>query len=189
MLESLILLASGGALTLAGSYFQHRWKSKREDELREADERARRVQVDRDAVAELLGAMLDLVSAVANLGAAYETAAATGARINAERAQYFQERVHSFGLALASARLSVRNPAARPSLEELHQHWAKMVNHLSLASFGQPSKQFTDDFAAFHKVTMRAWLQLEEACLTWDGSLTPVRAVESPPRKGDAPAE
>lgn len=176
MWETILPFVAGATVAWGGAYLQHTLTARREDKLRKSEQKARRVQDDKDAVADLLAAMFGWHSAVVNLSQAY-AAAARGATVDVDRIREYQEMGEGFGVVLARARLAVRNPAARPPLDALRIQHVKMSGHMSLGALGIPSDDFNKDFREFREVSGKAWQQLESACLQWDGSL-PRKTIE-----------
>lgn len=172
--ETLLSLAQfivGGAVGAGSAYLQQRWAATREDRRRDADERRERIQADRDVVADLIVALYAYASGVANLKLAYD-ATNRGGRVDVDRVREFQEAASAFSTALVRARVTVRNPAARPALDALHEQNVKMANHLNLAALGQPAPEFLADFREFRRIIGESQVALETAALTYDGTLS-----------------
>ncbi|WP_211239725.1 hypothetical protein [Jiangella gansuensis] len=121
-------------------------------------------------IADLLTALSRWASAVANLSLAYE-AAQNGRQLDSERQREFLQDGDAFWASLTRARLSVRNPAARPALDALQEQFIRMTNHMNLAAFKQTSPKFIADFQDYRVIIGNAKAALEQAALNWDGEL------------------
>ncbi|WP_146605039.1 hypothetical protein [Jiangella anatolica] len=158
----------GGVLVLFSSFLQHVWTTRKEDRRLRESEKAMRVQHDRDVIADLLTALQRWATAIANLSVAYE-AAQNGAKLDAARVREFHQDTDAFWALLTRARLSVRNPAARQTLDALQEQFILMTNHLNLAAAGQTSSKFVADFQDYRTIVGNAKIALEQAALNWDG--------------------
>lgn len=170
-----ISAAVGGVLVWFGTFLQHRLTVQRDDRQREAEARASRIQMEREIIGELIAEMYQWANAVANLGVTYEQARRTrsSAAVDVERFRKHQDDLRPFAAALARARVSVQNPAARPALEALRKQHLAMSTLLNQEAAGSPAPDYLEQFRRFQQVLGEVNQQLEEAALRWDGVLPP----------------
>jgi len=169
----------GGAVASVSAYLQHRWTAKREDRRRAEDERANRIQLERDVTADLVIAIYDYVESTANIKFALERAS-QGAALDKDRIRQYQAKARALRPVLVRARLTLGNPAARPALDALHEQDVRMPSHFNLLVLGEPSSEFATDFVDFQRVIGESRVAIEEAALTYDGVL-PARSRRARP--------
>jgi hypothetical protein len=161
-----------GVLVWFGTFLQHRLTVKREGRRWDVEARASRVQFERDTIAELIAEMHRWANSVANLRVAYELGRQE-LPIDRDRFRKYQDELHLFAIALARARVSVQNPAARPPLESLRGQHIVMAALLNREASGSPSPESVARFEYFQRVLAEANQQLEEAALRWNGEVQP----------------
>jgi hypothetical protein len=169
-------------LAFTGVMLTLRHSAKLQDRKATAEDRAKQLEAERDAIGKLITTLQPWISGIASWGAAYQRAGAAALmspNVN-EMHNKYTEAATEFGSALSIARVTVRNPAARPALDSLSQERARATGLVSVAMLGKPDPEFAAYFRAIHIASGKALGDLEEAALNWDGSITAPIAVESP---------
>lgn len=146
------------------------------------DERGKRVDVEREAIANLIVTIAPWVSSIADWGLAYRTAEnwRQSPRV-AARYETYEEAADQFSAALSIARVTVRNPSARASLDSLRDQRAIMTSVVMVAMIGKPREDFSERWTTCHKACGSAVAELEKAALNWDGTVSePTDVIPSP---------
>lgn len=170
------------ALAFTGVILTLRHSAKLQDRKATADDRAKQLEAERDAIAKLITTLQPWISGIASWGAAHERAGAAAlhsANVN-EMHNKYTDAAMEFGSALSIARVTVRNPAARPALDSLSRERARATGLVSVAMLGKPDPEFAAYFRSIHIASGKALGDLEEAALNWDGTVSEPITVDTP---------
>lgn len=170
------------ALAFTGVILTLRHTRSLQDTKAEAEDRSKRVDTDNAAIAKLITTLHPWLSAFASWGATYERAGATALSSPAvhDLHKTYTAAALELNEALSVARVTVRNPAARPALDVLREQRARVTGLATVGMLGQPDPKFTQYWQEIHVACAKALDDLEEAAVNWDGTVADPITVETP---------
>lgn len=147
-------IAALAGVVLAGGFSlaQYWLTGRRDDKIRREQEAKERVRYERDMVGELLVGLHLWVNSVENRKFALNQHRQGRGEINAERFQKYLADEETFRAILARARVSIRNPQARPHIDALRNQLLIMSRLMNAATDGYGFSSLESRFETFQGV-------------------------------------